>query len=132
MAQVAKKSQFKEKLLRPAKPGSDGTGEAGDALGPRPVACARVTTPFPAAVPAPYSLRRLNHGLSFGGRELPPCKGRWPSESRLRFAIRDVRNGQLRALAFERLVLELADDHQLFVMDRKGTSIREPAFEGYP
>ena len=46
--------------------------------------------------PAPYSLRRLNHGLSYGGRELPPCKVSWQSETRLRFAIRDVRNGQLR------------------------------------
>ena len=46
--------------------------------------------------PAPYSLRRLHHGLSYGGRELPPCKVSWQSETRLRFAIRDVRNGQLR------------------------------------
>jgi 23S rRNA pseudouridine2604 synthase len=46
--------------------------------------------------PAPYSLRRLNHGLEYGGRPLPPCKVSWQSETRLRFAIRDVRNGQLR------------------------------------
>ncbi len=35
-------------------------------------------------------------------------------------------------LSFERLVQELAKDHQLFVMDRKGTSIREQVFEGNP
>ena len=30
------------------------------------------------------------------GRVLPPCKVSWQSEQRLRFAIKDVRNGQLR------------------------------------
>ena len=44
----------------------------------------------------PYGLKRLNHGLSYGGRELPPCKVSWQNETRLRFAIKDVRNGQLR------------------------------------
>ena len=44
----------------------------------------------------PYGLQRLNHGLSYGGRELPPCKVSWQNETRLRFAIKDVRNGQLR------------------------------------
>ena len=34
--------------------------------------------------------------------------------------------------SFERLVQTLAEDHQLFVMDRKGTSIREQAFAGNP
>ena len=38
----------------------------------------------------------------------------------------------VRTVAFERLVQELADDHQLFVMDRKGASIRERVFEGNP
>ncbi len=38
----------------------------------------------------------------------------------------------VRTVSFERLVQELADDHQLFVMDRKGTAIREQAFEGNP
>lgn len=46
--------------------------------------------------PVPYSLRRLNHGLEYGGRALPPCKVSWQSETRLRFAIRGVANGQLR------------------------------------
>jgi tRNA (pseudouridine54-N1)-methyltransferase len=38
----------------------------------------------------------------------------------------------VRTLSFERLVQELAEDHALFVMDRKGTSIREQAFQGNP
>lgn len=45
---------------------------------------------------APYSLRGLSHGLSYGGRELPPCKVSWQNETRLRFAIKAVRDGQLR------------------------------------
>ena len=38
----------------------------------------------------------------------------------------------VRTSSFERLVQELATDHQLFVMDRKGTPIREQAFEDNP
>lgn len=38
----------------------------------------------------------------------------------------------VRTTSFERLVQELAADHQLFVMDRKGTPIREQAFDGDP
>jgi tRNA (pseudouridine54-N1)-methyltransferase len=46
---------------------------------------------------------------------------------------RPVESGiTVRTVSFERLVQELADDHQLFVMDRKGTSIREQVFEGNP
>ncbi len=46
---------------------------------------------------------------------------------------RPVESGvTVRTVAFERLVQELAEDHPLFVMDRKGTSIREQAFEGNP
>ena len=46
---------------------------------------------------------------------------------------RPVESGvDVRTIAFERLVQELADDHQLFVMDRKGTSIREQALDGNP
>jgi 23S rRNA pseudouridine2604 synthase len=44
----------------------------------------------------PYGLSKLNHGLDYGGRALPPCKVSWQNESRLRFAIRGVANGQLR------------------------------------
>lgn len=45
---------------------------------------------------APYGLRRLNHGLSYQGRELPPCKVSWQNEFRLRFAIRAAQPGQIR------------------------------------
>ena len=42
---------------------------------------------------------------------------------------RPVESGvTVRTIAFERLVQELAEDHQLFVMDRKGAPIREQAF----
>lgn len=44
---------------------------------------------------APWGLRRLNHGLSYEGRELPPCKVSWQNEVRLRFAIKGVQGGQL-------------------------------------
>ena len=47
--------------------------------------------------------------------------------------MRTVESGvTVRTLSFERLVQELALDHQLFVMDPKGTSIREQAFQGNP
>jgi tRNA (pseudouridine54-N1)-methyltransferase len=46
---------------------------------------------------------------------------------------RPVESGvTVRTVSFERLVQELAEDNQLFVMDRKGTSIREQAFEDNP
>ncbi len=46
---------------------------------------------------------------------------------------RPVESGvTVRTLSFERLVQELAEDHQLFVMDRKGTSIREQVFQEKP
>jgi tRNA (pseudouridine54-N1)-methyltransferase len=46
---------------------------------------------------------------------------------------RPVESGvSVRTVAFERLVQELADDHQLFVMDPKGTPIREQVFDGNP
>jgi tRNA (pseudouridine54-N1)-methyltransferase len=46
---------------------------------------------------------------------------------------RPVESGvSVRTVAFERLVQELADDHQLFVMDPKGTPIREQVFESNP
>lgn len=38
----------------------------------------------------------------------------------------------VRTISFERLVQQLADDHQLFVMDRKGTPIRGQVFQGKP
>lgn len=45
---------------------------------------------------APYGLRKLNHGLRYNGRALPPCKVSWQNEIRLRFAIKGVQGGQLR------------------------------------
>ena len=45
---------------------------------------------------APYGLRRLNHGLGYHGRQLPPCKVSWQNEIRLRFAIKAAQPGQLR------------------------------------
>lgn len=46
---------------------------------------------------------------------------------------RPVESGvTVRTVSFERLVQELAADHTLFVMDRKGTPIREQAFTGNP
>jgi len=46
---------------------------------------------------------------------------------------RPVESGiTVRTVSFERLVQELAVDHQLFVMDRKGTSIREQVFQDKP
>jgi len=47
---------------------------------------------------APYGLHRLNHGLRHEGRALPPCKVSWQNETRLRFALKGVRPGQLRAM----------------------------------
>jgi tRNA (pseudouridine54-N1)-methyltransferase len=46
---------------------------------------------------------------------------------------RPVESGvTVRTVSFERLVQELAADHPLFVMDRKGTPIRDQAFAGNP
>ena len=46
---------------------------------------------------------------------------------------RPVESGvTVRTVAFERLVQELGADHQLFVMDRKGTPIGEQMFQGMP
>lgn len=45
---------------------------------------------------AAWGLRRLNHGLSYNGRALPPCKVSWQNEIRLRFAIKGAQGGQLR------------------------------------
>ena len=46
---------------------------------------------------------------------------------------RPVESGvEVRTVSFERLVQQLAADHQLFVMDRKGTPIGEQVFDGNP
>jgi tRNA (pseudouridine54-N1)-methyltransferase len=60
-------------------------------------------------------------------KALDASKGMGKEESR------PVESGvTVRTLAFERLVQELAEDHQLFVMDPKGTPIREQVFQGNP
>ena len=47
--------------------------------------------------------------------------------------LRPVESGVIvRTISFERLVQELAEDPQLFVLDRKGAAIREQVFEGHP
>ena len=45
---------------------------------------------------APWGLGRLNRGMSFEGRSVPPCKVSWQNETRLRFAIKACREGQLQ------------------------------------
>jgi 23S rRNA pseudouridine2604 synthase len=47
---------------------------------------------------APYGLRRLAHGLSYNGRNLPPIKVSWQNEIRLRFALKGVQDGQLKSM----------------------------------
>jgi len=57
-------------------------------------------------------LKLLNHGLSYNGKPLPPVKVSWQSETRLRFALKGVKPGQvahmckavgLQALSMKRL-----------------------------
>lgn len=43
----------------------------------------------------PDGLKRLNHGLSFNGRALPPIKVSWQNETRLRFALKGAQPGQI-------------------------------------
>ena len=46
---------------------------------------------------------------------------------------RPVESGvTVRTVSFERLVQELAEDHQLYVMDRQGAPIREQSFGARP
>lgn len=40
-------------------------------------------------------LALLNHGLPFNGKEIPPMKVSWQNETRLRFAAKGVKPGQL-------------------------------------
>jgi 23S rRNA pseudouridine2604 synthase len=44
---------------------------------------------------SPDGLKRLNHGLSFNGRALPPIKVSWQNETRLRFALKAAQPGQI-------------------------------------
>ena len=60
-------------------------------------------------------------------KALDASRGRGKEEER------PVESGvTVRTASFERLVQQLAEDHQLFVMDRKGMPIREQAFDGNP
>ena len=40
-------------------------------------------------------LALLNHGLSFNGKEIPPMKVSWQNETRLRFALKGPKPGQI-------------------------------------
>jgi 23S rRNA pseudouridine2604 synthase len=40
-------------------------------------------------------LKLLNHGLSYNGKPLPPVKVSWQNETRLRFALKGVKPGQV-------------------------------------
>jgi tRNA (pseudouridine54-N1)-methyltransferase len=63
--------------------------------------------------------------LSKVAKALDASKGMGKEETRA------VESGVVvRTLSFERLTQELAEDHHLFVMDMKGTSIREQVFNG--
>lgn len=43
----------------------------------------------------PDGLKLLNHGLRLNGQTLAPCKVSWQNETRLRFALKDVRPNQI-------------------------------------
>jgi 23S rRNA pseudouridine2604 synthase len=43
----------------------------------------------------PNGLKRLNHGLHFKDRALPPIKVSWQNETRLRFALKGAQPGQI-------------------------------------
>jgi tRNA (pseudouridine54-N1)-methyltransferase len=63
--------------------------------------------------------------LSKVAKALNVSKGMGKDENRV------VESGvTVRTISFERLMQELAQDHQLFLMDRKGVSIREQEFVG--
>ncbi|MCZ8094355.1 MAG: rRNA pseudouridine synthase [Acidovorax sp.] len=47
---------------------------------------------------AANGLQRLCHGLSFNGRPLPPIKVSWQNETKLRFALKGIRPGQIPAM----------------------------------
>jgi 23S rRNA pseudouridine2604 synthase len=54
----------------------------------------------------PHGLKRLNHGLVFNGKPIPPCKVSWQNETRLRFAIKAARIGQIAHMC-ERVGLDV-------------------------
>jgi 23S rRNA pseudouridine2604 synthase len=46
-------------------------------------------------------LALLNHGLSYNGKEIAPMKVSWQNETRLRFALKGVRPGQINHMCRE-------------------------------
>ena len=50
---------------------------------------------------APYDIKKLEHGLSYLGRALPPAKVSWQNETKLRFALKGPRPGQLASMCAE-------------------------------
>jgi tRNA (pseudouridine54-N1)-methyltransferase len=80
-------------------------------------------------VNAMHELAGFHEGalLAKVAKALDISKGMGKEESR------PVESGvTVRTISFEKLVAELAANHQLFVMDRKGTPIADQAFEGNP
>jgi len=43
----------------------------------------------------PDGIKRLNHGLTFNGKPLPPIKVSWQNETHLRFALKGPQRGQV-------------------------------------
>src|SRR3546814_18767940 len=56
---------------------------------------------------AANGLQRLNHGLRYHDRNLPPCKVSWQNEFRLRFALSPVQPGQIASMRSEEHTSEL-------------------------
>jgi len=80
-------------------------------------------------VNAMHELTGFDEGALLGkvAKALDASKGMGKEETR------PVESGvTVRTISFEKLVAELAADHQLFVMDRKGTPMREQVFDGHP
>ncbi|MFJ4144315.1 rRNA pseudouridine synthase [Pseudomonas sp. NPDC089734] len=46
----------------------------------------------------PHGLNRLNHGLTYKGKELPAVKASWQNENRLRFAMKNPQPGVIAQL----------------------------------
>ena len=46
----------------------------------------------------PHGLNRLNHGLTYKGKELPKVKASWQNENRLRFAMKNPQPGVIAQL----------------------------------
>ena len=61
---------------------------------------------------APYGMTKLRQGLVYRGRELGPCHVSWQNEDRLRFAIKGVRDGQLRWMCAQ-VGLDVVSIHRL-------------------